>query len=171
MTGYSENNTFQIGNNMDSKISKYLNQIGKIKICKIHKKKKAENKRYAKIKNIVNDLHWKTIKYLTDNYGHILIGNMSTKQIGETNLNKHSKNIAKMMSLYVFRERLKYKCSITDTKYKLVDEHYTSKMCTNCGYVKENLGSNKIFKCEHCGIKLNRDINGARNMFIKSILP
>ena len=36
-----------------------------------------------KISNIVNDVHWKTIKYLTDNNAIILLENMSTKNISK----------------------------------------------------------------------------------------
>ena len=41
-------------------------------------KKKNEKMINKKISNIVSDLHWKTIKYLTDNNEVILMGNMST---------------------------------------------------------------------------------------------
>ncbi len=35
---------------------------------------------------MINDMHWKTINYLTDNYKTILIGNLSTKNIVEKDL-------------------------------------------------------------------------------------
>ena len=35
-------------------------------------KRKAENKRYRKIQNQINDLHWKSINYLTNNYDEII---------------------------------------------------------------------------------------------------
>lgn len=34
-----------------------------------------------KIEHMINDLHWKTIKHLTNNYSNILLGNMSAKSI------------------------------------------------------------------------------------------
>ena len=124
-----------------------------------------------KIKNHVDELHWKTINYLTKNYENILIGDMSIKGILSTeSLNKMSKRIGSSMRFFIFHERLKYKCSLTSTKYKLVDEMYTSKMCSNCGNIKENLGCLKVYKCEKCKMILDRDINGSRGILLKSII-
>ena len=60
-------------------------------------------------------------------------------------------------------------------KYKnkyliLCTENYTSKACTNCGHIKQNLGGNKIYKCKKCKSVIDRDINGARNIYIKTSL-
>jgi len=108
---------------------------------------------------------------MTKNYKFILIGNMSTKRIISKNnsLDKMSKRIVNTYNLYKFRERLKYKCYITSTKYKCVDERYTSKMCSNCGNLHQNLGSNKVYNCENCKITLDRDLNGARCILLKSM--
>ena len=46
-------------------------------------------------------------------------------------------------------------------------EEYTSKTCSVCGYLKLNLGGNKVFKCDRCQAIIDRDINGARNILIK----
>ena len=45
------------------------------------KKKCYELKHNKKISNLIDELHWKTINYLTHNYKTILIGNMSSKNI------------------------------------------------------------------------------------------
>ena len=136
---------------------------------------------YKKINNIVDDLHWKTIKYLTNNYDNILIGNLSTKSIvsnskrqyKRTNnqLHKNTKRVAMLMSLYRFRQRLEYKCLFMKKGYALINEAYTSKTCTNCQFLHLNLGSNKVFKCPNrrCKMVLDRDINGARNILLKGI--
>ena len=66
-----------------------------------------------------------------------------------------------------FREKLKWKCEIKGIKYLCIKEYYTSKVCSKCGIINEKLGGNKIFNCPICKIKQDRDINGARNIFIK----
>ena len=80
-----------------------------------------------------------------------------------------SKRIINVYNLYKFRERLEYKCDMTSTKYNCVDERYTSKMCSNCGNLHENLKGNKIYECINCKIKIDRDINGARCILLKSM--
>jgi len=115
-------------------------------------------------------MHWKTINYLTDNYSNIVIGNMSTKGIVSSNkLNKNIKRIAMHMRLFVFKQRLQYKCKLKNIGYKEIDEAYTSKTCTNCGYKNDNIGGKEIFTCGLCKYSIDRDVNGARNIMLKQI--
>jgi len=112
---------------------------------------------------------WKSINYLIDNYSTIVIGDLSTKTTGELkNGNKMSKRIGNLLNLYKFKEKLKYKCYITKTKYKEEEEYFTSKCCSNCSYLHKTLGSAKIYKCPQCYQKIGRDVNGALNILLKS---
>ena len=43
-------------------------------------KRKKERKFYFKMKNQIDEIHWKTIKYITNNYGNVIIGNLSMKE-------------------------------------------------------------------------------------------
>ena len=67
------------------------------------------------------------------------------------------------MSHYAFDQRLKWASSryagrhIIDT----TGEPGTSKTCCHCGRWKADLGGNKTYACTHCGIRLDRDVNGA----------
>ncbi len=172
MTGYSEGHVLDIGTNLYGTIKKELKEIDKINKSDLPEKKrrKAENKRYYKINNLVDDLHWKTINRLVTKYQTILIGNLSTNKIGRNTrsngLCKMVKRVASMMRLYVFTERLKYKCSIKKREYGKIDEKYTSKMCTFCGNIKTDLGSDKVYECGSCEMTIGRDVNGARNIYM-----
>ena len=57
-------------------MEKYIKQIDKInnndKMNKKQKRKK-ERKIYLKMKNKIDELHWKTIKYITNNYKNVII--------------------------------------------------------------------------------------------------
>jgi putative transposase len=64
-----------------------------------------------------------------------------------------------MTRYYVFQQRLKFKCEQNGVTFKMVDEYCTSKACSNCGNLKENLGGNHNYNCDKCGININRDIN------------
>ena len=70
------------------------------------------------------------------------------------------------MRLFVFKQRLQYKCDVNRVKYKEIDECYTSKTCTRCGEINNKLRSKSIFKCPNCDLSINRDINGARNIMM-----
>jgi len=176
LTGYSHKHVTKIGTNLKEELSKQLKNIDLINNSELNskKKKKAENKRYEKIKNLVDDLHWKTIKHLTNKYDTILIGNMSTKDIVKNKLvgelDSMTKRVALMMRLYEFKERLKYKCYIKYCNYGNINEMYTSKTCSYCGNIKEDLKGNKTYNCKKCGNTIDRDINGAKNILMKSIL-
>jgi len=173
-TGITENKVVKIGDECDKIIRNYLLRKDKIMSNEnISKeiKKKNELMINRKIKNLVNELHWKSIDYLTKNYKTILIGDMSTKSIvsKKGNLNKMSKRIALHLNFYKFHQKLKYKCNINNAEYGKIKEWMTSKMCSNCGSIKENLGSSEIYECEECKVTMDRDVNGARNIHIKAI--
>ncbi len=170
LTGYASDHHIEFARNLQEEIRPLLEETDELNGSKLKesKIKKAVRKRELKISNKIDDLHWKVIKYLTDNYKEIVIGNYSTKKSGELNIDKMTKRIGSRMRLYVFKERLKYKCSIKGTKYLEVNEAYTSKLCSQCGnHYDENLGSKKIYECLKCKRKIGRDINGARNIMIK----
>ena len=48
----------------------------------------------------------------------------------------------------------------------VADRFYpSSKTCSNCGHIKSDLKlSNRIYKCEHCGLVLDRYLNSAINL-------
>jgi putative transposase len=170
----TNNKYIEIGNNLSITIKKLLNRLDECNEIKNEKNKNKKEKYIReKIKNKVKDMHWKIINYLTSNYKNIIIGNWSTKDIIRKNdsvLTKINKRIAQNISFYRFLERLKYKSIVKKTNLIIENEHYTSKMCTRCSNVKEDLGGNKIYKCNICNNEINRDYNGSRNIFLKSIL-
>ncbi|WP_307731330.1 zinc ribbon domain-containing protein [Microseira wollei] len=45
----------------------------------------------------------------------------------------------------------------------------TSKTCGSCGYIHHKLGGAKVFKCPRCGVRIPRDVNGARNILLRAL--
>ena len=76
-----------------------------------------------------------------------------------------------MMSLsyYKFLQKLDYKCKQQNINLKIVDESYTSILCSKCGKENKELGSSKKFDCKKCNFKHDRDMNACRNILIKSL--
>lgn len=169
ITGYSESGVFKICNNVKEKIESKLRKLDKID--KYIGRKKPYFKLQNKIKNIIDDLHWKTSNYLCKHYDHIILGKLSTKDVVNrkvSNLSNLNKRILHTLAHYKFRERLISKCEEYNIKYDIVDESYTTKTCGNCGILNNKITSEKIFKCENCNISIDRDYNGARNIIIKN---
>jgi putative transposase len=84
-------------------------------------------------------------------------------------LHSSTKQMAYALSHFMFKERLKSKAIEYDCEFKEVDESYTSKTCGGCGEINDQLGSSKKFECHQpqCYYRMDRDIHGARNIYIK----
>jgi putative transposase len=65
-----------------------------------------------------------------------------------------------------FRTFLTYKAKLYGTRIVVADRFYpSSKTCSACGLVKAELAlDERIFHCEACGLRLDRDVNAARNL-------
>lgn len=154
-------------------IDKINSIISKLKNKK-RTKKNLKNRQFllrTKIKNAVLDLHWKTANFLCKNFETIIIPKFGCKEMSNKNSSIHSKITRRMLLLShgSFLEKLKFKCKEYKRKLILVNESFTSKTCTKCGTIKNDLGSSKIYNCEKCGISIDRDHNGARNILLKTI--
>lgn len=65
-----------------------------------------------------------------------------------------------------FRQILTYKCERYGINLVIADRFYpSSKNCSSCGSIKHNLKlSDRIYKCECCGLIIDRDYNAALNL-------
>jgi putative transposase len=176
MTGIGEKSSIAMGQNVNKIIAKQLERLEKIKsipTIKNHRKKKIERRINMKISNRIDDLHWKVINTLIGSYKAIYLGDMSAKGIVKKSNNVLSpiqKGACLRTRYYDFRKKLKYKCERHKITFKLINESYTSKMCSLCGAINENLNGSKIFDCAKCLTSMDRDINGARNIYNKSLI-
>ena len=65
-----------------------------------------------------------------------------------------------------FRLQLEYKCVWYGSKLVVHDRFFpSSKTCSRCGHVKDELPlSERVYRCDGCGLVLDRDRNAARNL-------
>ena len=70
---------------------------------------------------------------------------------------------------YKFRQHMLYLGERYKRNIHMVSEHYTSKNCQNCGFLNYKLGGNKTFKCPFCDFTIDRDKNGAFNIFLYNV--
>ncbi len=123
----------------------------------------------SKIRNYITELHNKSIKFLTDKYDKIILPIYNTQNMIKTKCNKFN---TMMLSLnhYEFKQKLINKCISLNKTLIETTEYYTSKTCGNCGNLKHDLYTNKIYNCNICNISIDRDINGAFNILKYTIL-
>jgi len=80
--------------------------------------------------------------------------------------NKHlAKDIANC-SFYTIKEHIIRKAKERNIVVRLVDRFYpSSKTCSNCGSYKKNLKlSQRVYHCNSCQVKIDRDFNASRNI-------
>jgi putative transposase len=181
---------YMIGNNVNKlvtrskRIDKIKSQLRNFKYVdkkKTKKKRYGRNKRYRlkkemqfiqrKIKNMTNDMHHKTSKFLSENYKTIIYPKFNVKGMcakKHRNIGKETVRRMYLWSHYKFRELLKYKTVLRGGKVVDCDEKYTSKTCTCCGRLNHALGASKKFKCPYCKYEVDRDIGAARNIYLKN---
>ena len=46
--------------------------------------------------------------------------------------------------------------------------HTQVRHASSCGARDTKLGGKKIYNCEHCKMMMDRDVNGAKNIFLKN---
>jgi len=149
--------------------------ISKLSSVKKHSQrrrvKRAILRHRQRIKHIVDEVHWKCIKFLVNNFSTIYLPKYNTSQMVLRKSRKiNSKAVRMMLSwrFYEFKQRLVQQAELANVNIIHCTEEYTSKTCGQCHAVKTNLGSSKKFICNKCNIQLDRDLNGARNIFIKN---
>lgn len=151
------------------------------KLCSKRDKTTKAKKRYSykraarrltlKIQNLVNEVHKQLAKHLSLHYDLILIPKFETSQMVNKAVRKLSSKTVRQMvgwAHYRFRQRLIFKCRQYGTKIAVVDEAWTSKTCSECGSLHFHLGSKKVFSCPSCKAIMDRDVNGAKNVFLKN---
>ena len=79
-----------------------------------------------------------------------------------------SRSLARLiadMGWYEFRRQLQYKCPIYGTRLKIAGRFFpSSKTCSSCGAVRDELPrGERMFRCG-CGLELDRDLNAALNL-------
>ena len=157
-----------------------------------------KRKLYLKIKGYVNEIHKKGAKFLCENYKNILLPTFETKPIISNykiklenerikkinnkeeakeelkklnktlKMSKNVKFVLSQQSHYKFKRYLKATAKRYGTVVHDVDESFTSQACTNCGILSKDYDKKRLKSCI-CGTKIDRDVNGSRNILLKSV--
>jgi putative transposase len=137
-----------------------------------HKKrlrlKKCIAKIWKRIHGLVDDCHYKLIKFLTSTYQTVIIPDFGGQKMYQKLKSKETKQKMALWSHFRFRQRLLSRAKLQNVKVLVVTEEYTSRTCTRCGFLNPK-SVKKEKNCVSCKFKIDRDINGSRNILLKTL--
>ena len=150
-------------------LNKKITFLKQLKRDKLRIRKKQLKKREKKKKDLVDKMHWDFINDLLKKHDVVYIGDIKSHDIVQQCNNSTLNQDLNDLKFYVLKTRLLYKASVMDKRVFYINEHYTTKTCSACGQINNNVGSSKMFECEHCKLKTGRDSNASKNMLLKGI--
>lgn len=144
-----------------------MNKKGGNCYCKTNNIKKLEHKLLKlnhRISNIRNNYqHQVTSEIIKREPSFIALEDLNIKGMMK---NKHLSKAIQEQGLYDFKCKLSYKAEWNNIKIVDVPRFFpSSKTCSHCGSYKGDLKlSDRTYKCESCGMELDRDYNASLNL-------
>lgn len=127
----------------------------------------ARKKLFCDAKRVRDDFHWKLANKYAHDHDTILLPKLQTKRLCRglrAKTNRRMFGIAHGM----FLNRLASKCDELGTTLLSPSEAYTTKTCGSCGALnKPNSKDDRVYICGSCGFSAHRDVNAARNIYVK----
>ncbi len=132
-------------------------------------KKDSKNRKKAKLKvaveherisNCRSDFHHKLSHELVNSYSFIALEALKSKEMAEHNFGKSIHDAGWNM----FANMFVYKAEGAGCEIVFVNPRNTSKECNCCGTVVAKTLSDRIHECPICGLRIDRDVNAARNI-------
>ena len=125
---------------------------------------------HARVANQRSDTMHKLTTRLTRKYSGISIEDLNVA--GMVKNHRLAKHIADA-AFGEFRRQLEYKAARTGVRLHVVNRWYrSSKTCSGCGSVKAKLSlSERTYRCDSCGLVLDRDLNAAINICVAGSAP
>ena len=125
---------------------------------------------HAHVANQRQDALHKLTTHLASKYSEISIEDLNVAGMTKN----HALAKAVMDSSFAeFRRQLEYKTARTGAQLHVIDRWYpSSKTCSRCGRVKAKLSlSERTYKCDGCGLIIDRDLNAAININVAGSAP
>lgn len=127
-----------------------------------------------RISNLQKELHKKVSNYLCCNFKSITIPKLNkNNELVENKNNKRKIRTSVVRKMLIFAhnkfiEMLKTKANQKKCYVDIQTEEYTSQVCIKCKKLTKT--SLETYICKHCKNKIDRDIQGSRNIFVKDCL-
>ena len=115
-------------------------------------------------KDFINKLVYKLVVRTKPEY--IAMEDLSIKGMLENDSSHSLHRYISESEFYYFRQQSISKSHEFSTELRLANKYFaSSKTCYNCGNKKKDLTLNdRVYKCDCCGIEIDRDLNAAINL-------
>ena len=136
----------------------------------LYRKLKAKlNHIYERIDNIRRNDTENISRYIVNNHDVIAMEDLSVKQLRRRSKSRKMTKGYNDVKLGELRKRIRDKAESAGREIILVDPKGTSQTCSCCGeMVKKDL-SVRMHVCPSCGLKIDRDVNAARNILARAL--
>jgi putative transposase len=160
----------------------YNKQLDKIRSKRDKCKKKS--KRYIRLSNVYKRISEKKRNKQRDSLhkashlishklaaSAVVVGDLSQRQMvanQHIERNKHlNRSVFNEWGCYTFVQMLLYKCQLYGKEFHQISENDTSKTCYICGRKQDMPLYKRMYRCENCGLVMDRDENSAHNILMR----
>ena len=125
---------------------------------------------HARVANQRQDAMHKATSWLAGTYSEISVEDLNAAGMAK---NHHLAKAVSDAAFGEFRRQLEYKTARSGAALHVVDRWFaSSKTCSRCGRVKAKLSlAERTYRCEHCGLVMDRDLNAAINIKVAGSAP
>lgn len=142
------------------------NRVGSryVKTKNIEREEAKLRKIYARMSNIRNNYIHQITHALAEMHPCRVV--MEDLNVRGMMSNRHLAKAVQEQCFYEFLRQMQYKCEWNGIEFIQADRFYpSSKTCSGCGTVKTDLKlSDRTYRCECCGLVIDRDYNAAINL-------
>ena len=158
-TFYTQNSCGWIGEDVGKRVSHSLRRIRESWSAK------RRAKTIRRLRNSIDDFHWKLCHYLLTRNRVIL-----APRLWVAKAYHNVKNVMAQLRHCTFVDRLRHKAlEYPDAEVYSPNEYMTSRTCGQCGILNGRLGGSEDFHCDECCLEIDRDVNAARNILLKEL--
>lgn len=133
-----------------------------------HKRKRVVQHIHHRIKNRRHNFAHQLSRKLVDNYQIIVFEDLDIQDMQDGNWRSLNKSISDAAWGQLVR-MTSYKAEWAGRTVVTVDPRNTSQMCSGCGEIVKKPLSERVHKCPHCSLELDRDINAAKNILARGM--
>lgn len=152
------------------RIDKLVSSIARARGRSRYRRRAALDGLRQRYENVQRDMHYQIANFMVVKYDTVILPVFGSKRMSSRTMRRLStKTVRSMLGMghYAFRQRLKDVAGHSGKTVLECSEEYTSMTCSRCGVLNRTLGSAKVFRCKSCSLRIDRDLQGAFNIFLK----